>query len=186
MFDKNTILTNATKYFETGIKYKFITEDLITFLGESFISAPASTQVDYHYCYEGGLVNYHLQVCKYAISINDSLPENERVDKASLIKVCLLFNIGKAKLYIKNTSDWHLKKGILYDFNKEIPSMRAGERSIYYATQHGIKFTDSEYIAILNADKIQDPMSDYHNSMLGELLKMGSVLAIKHEKLNKK
>lgn len=185
MLDESKILANAKKYHETCQKYGFINDQLIQFLGTEFIAAPASTQTDYHYCYEGGLINYLLTTCKYAIGVNNSLPENDRVNQDSLIKICLLFHIGKAKLYIPNESQWHKDKGILYKFNDKLTSMRAGERSIYYATQYGVKFTEEEHIAILNFDKIQDPMSDYHNSMLGELLKMGSILAIKHEKLKK-
>ena len=73
----------------------------------------------------------------------------------------------------------------MYEFNEELTSMRVGERSIYYATSYGIKFTEAEYVAILNFDKNDDKMSEYHNTMLGELLKMGSIIAIKEAQLIK-
>jgi hypothetical protein len=57
--------------------------------------------------------------------------------------------------------------------------MRVGERSAYYAISHGVSLTEEEYTAILFFDKTDDKMSEYHNTMLGELLKMGNVLAIK-------
>ena len=60
--------------------------------------------------------------------------------------------------------------------------MRVSERSVFYATSHGINLTEEEYIAILNFDKVDDKMAEYHNTMLGDLLKMGATLAIKHEK----
>jgi hypothetical protein len=185
MLDKDKITQNTKRYYESLKKYGIDNDQLMQFLSISFVESPASTQTDYHFCYSGGLIHYMLQTAAYATKINESLPENERVNKESLIKVCLLFHIGKAHLYIKNTSDWHIKKGILYDFNKELVSMRAGERSIHYLNKFGIKLTDEEFSAIINFDKIQDPMSDYHNSMLGELLKMGSILAIKTSKLKK-
>lgn len=72
----------------------------------------------------------------------------------------------------------------MYEFNENLTSMRVGERSIYYAMTNGVEFTQEEYIAIINFEKIDDKMSDYHNSMVGELLKMASVLAIKHEQKN--
>ncbi len=50
---------------------------------------------------------------------------------------------------------------------------------------HGISFTEEEYTAILNLDKSDDKMAEYHNSMLGDLLKTAAIFAIKHEK-NKK
>jgi hypothetical protein len=61
--------------------------------------------------------------------------------------------------------------------------MRIGERSVYYILSYGIKITEEEFSAILFFDKVDDKMSDYHNSMLGDLLKMGNILAIKHAKI---
>lgn len=185
MLGKEKIASNTKKYYDTLKKYGVDNDQLMQFLGVQFISSPASTQTDYHFCYEGGLIHYMLTTAKYAIGINNSLPENEKVNEESLIRICLLFHIGKAHLYTQNTSDWHVKKGILYDFNKDLVSIRPAERSIYYLSKYDIKFTEEEHAAILNFDKLQDPMSDYHNSMLGELLKMGSVLAIKTSKLKK-
>ena len=37
------ILANTKKYFETAKNNDFMTDELMTFLGESFIKAPAST-----------------------------------------------------------------------------------------------------------------------------------------------
>jgi hypothetical protein len=73
----------------------------------------------------------------------------------------------------------------MYSFNEDLTSMRVGERSVFYTLSHGIKLTEDEYIAILNFDKIDDKMSDFHNSMIGDLLKMGNTLAIKSEQIQK-
>jgi hypothetical protein len=136
---------------------------------------------DYHNAFEGGLIDHLLRVANYAIRINNSLPDDEKVDQNSLLKVCLLHGIGKAKLYTPCTSEWHRKnQGKMYEFTKDLVSMRVSERSLYYALSHGIQITEEEFSAIIFFDKIDDRMSDYHNSMLGELLKMGSILAIKH------
>jgi hypothetical protein len=136
---------------------------------------------DYHNAFEGGLIDHLLRVASYAVRINNSLPEDEKVDQTSLLKVCLLHGIGKAKLYVPCTSEWHRKnQGKMYEFNEDIVSMRVGERSAYYVLSNGINLTEEEYIAITFFDKVDDRMSDFHNSMVGELLKMGSVLAIKH------
>lgn len=178
--EKEKIVSNTKKYFDTATNLGFMNDDLTSFLGEDFIKAPASSMADFHNAFEGGLIDHLLNVAKYAVIINKSLPEDERVDQNSLVKVCLLHQIGKAKLYKPCESEWHRKnQGKMYEFNSDLTSMRIGERSILYATNHGIKFTDDEYIAILNFEKTDDKMSVYHNSMIGELLKMGSVLAIK-------
>lgn len=176
---------NTKKYFQTAQDNGFMTDQLMQFLGLDFIKAPASTMQSYHNAFEGGLIDHLLKVASYAVRINNSLPEEEKVDQKSLLKVCLLHQIGKAKLYKPCESEWHRKnQGKMYEFNENLTSMRVGERSIYYAMTNGVEFTQEEYIAIINFEKIDDKMSDYHNSMVGELLKMASVLAIKHEQKN--
>ena len=60
--------------------------------------------------------------------------------------------------------------------------MRVGERSVLYAVQHGITLTDEEYAAILNFDKTDDKMVEYHNTTLGDLLKTASLFATKQAK----
>jgi hypothetical protein len=179
--DQTKILANTKKYFETATKIGFMNDELMALLGEDFIKAPASSMADYHNAFEGGLIDHLLRVASYAVKINNTLPEDERVDQNSLLKVCLLHGIGKAKLYKPCTSEWHRKnQGKMYEFNDDLVSMRVGERSAYYILSHGISLTEEEFAAILFFDKVDDRMSDYHNSMVGELLKMGNVLAIKH------
>ena len=183
--DQAKIVSNTKKYFETATKLGFMNTELMAFLGEDFIKAPASSMADYHNAFEGGLIDHLLRVANYAIRINNALPDDEKVDQNSLLKVCLLHGIGKAKLYVPCTSEWHRKnQGKMYEFNEDLVSMRVSERSVYYALSHGIQFTEEEFSAIIFSDKTDDRMSDYHNSMLGELLKMGSVLAIKHSQKN--
>ena len=183
--DQAKIVANTKKYFDTATKNGFMNDELMSFLGEEFIKAPASSMSDYHNAFEGGLIDHLLKVASYAVKINNTLPDDEKVDQTSLLKVCLLHGIGKAKLYKPCTSEWHRKnQGKMYDFNNDLVSMRVGERSAYYLLSHGIKLTEEEYSAILFFDKTDDRMSDYHNSMVGELLKMGNILAIKNAQKN--
>jgi len=179
--DKSKIVANTKKYFETATKNGFMNDELMSFLGEDFIKAPATNMASYHNAFEGGLIDHSLRVAKYAIRINETLPEDEQVNQTSLLKVCLLHGIGKAKLYTPCTSEWHRKnQGKMYEFTEDLVSMRVSERSLYYALSHGINFTEEEYSAIMFFDKTDDKMSERHNTMLGELLKFGIVLAIKH------
>ena len=70
----------------------------------------------------------------------------------------------------------------MYEFKENLVSMRVSERSVYYALSHGVKLTQEEFSAIIMFDKVDDKMAEFHNSILGELLKMGNTFAIKHEK----
>lgn len=179
------IVANAKKYFETATKLGFMNDEFTAFLGQEFIKAPASTMTDLHNAFEGGLIAHLLNVAKYAVMFNNALPDNEKVDQASLLKVCLLHQIGKANLYVPNESEWHRKnQGKMYDFNKNIVSMRVSDRSALYALSNGVTLTEEEYQAIIMFDRTDDKMGEFHNSTLGDLLKMANLFAIKNEKNN--
>lgn len=183
--EPNKIIINTKKFFETAKNNGFMNDELMTLLGNEFIKAPASNLLDYNNAFEGGLIDHLLRVATYAVKINNSLPEDEKVNQKSLLKVCLLHGIGKAKLYKPCLSEWHRNnQGKMYEFNEDLISMRVSERSLYYALSCGITFTEEEFSAIILSDKVDDKISEYHNTMLGELLKMGKTLAIKHEKKN--
>ena len=177
------VAKNARTYYASLEKYGFFNDRLVEILGEEFIKAPASTREDLHNAFEGGLVDHLLKTAKYAILINKTLPEALQVPEKSLLKVALLHQIGKAKLYVIKDSDWHKKQGIYYDFNNELISMRVGERSLRYLMLAGIELTDEEYQAILNYDKDdEDKQAKWHTATLGIILKQANELAIIEEK----
>jgi hypothetical protein len=177
------ITKNAKKFFQTGQEYGFMPESLMTFLGAAIIAAPASTRKDMHNAFEGGLIDHSLKVTRYAVTLNDILPESLKVDKKSLVKVCCLHQIGKTNLYVATTEGWQINKGIMYDFNNDLVSMKVGERSALYALQHGVELTEEEYQAIVNYDKDDDDkQAKWHTTPLGMLLKMANDLAIMEEK----
>lgn len=179
------VVKNTKKYFVTGQEQKFITDEFIAFLGNDFMTAPASTSKDLNNAFEGGLVDHLLKTTKYAIGINSILPDELKLTKEQIIKVCFLYQIGKAHLFVKNTSDWHINKGIFYDFNNELISMKVGERSAFYALSNGITLTEDEYQAIINHDKDDsDKQAKFHTSPLGTLLKHANDWAVIEEKKN--
>ena len=183
MLTEQKILKNTEKYFKTAETHGFMNDNLIDFLGEGFIGAPASTATNLHNAYEGGLIAHLLLTAKYAVSINNVLPDIMKVELPSLLKVCLLHQIGKAKLYKPFNSDWHNKRGIMYEFNNDLVSMSVGERSAIYALSNGIELSEDEYQAIINHDKDDsDKQAKWHSSTLGVILKQANELAIIEEK----
>jgi len=181
---RTRIEKNKTRFIDSVKNYgNFITDELYDFLGEDLWTSPASTTLQLHNCFPGGLVDHILKVTAYAVKINDTLPEKLRVDKASLIKVCFLHQIGKVKLYLLNETDWELKRGILYKFNEELPSMKVSERSLFYCNQYGVKLSDVEFQAIMNFEKTdEDRQSRWYSDILSVILKQAIELAIFEEK----
>jgi hypothetical protein len=184
MLEKDKIIKNTKKYFQTADSVGFMTEELTQFLGQDFIEAPASTNKDLNTAFEGGLIDHLLRTTKFGVSINETLPENLKLKKEDVIKVCLLYQIGKAHAFTPCLSEWHRNnQGKMYEFNSNILSMRIGERSAYYALSNGVKLTELEYQAIVNHDKDDtDKQSKYHTSVLGMLLKQANEWAITEEK----
>jgi len=183
MLSEVKIKKNAAKFFESGEKYGALNANLIDALGTDIVEAPASTRIDLHNAFPGGLIDHILRVAKYCVSINEILPEPQRVNQNSLLKVAFIHQIGKVNLYKKLDSPWHNERGIMYEFNDKLVSMRVGERSVYLALRYGINLSEEEYVAIINFDKDGDDMqAKYHNSLIGDILKSASLLAIKEEK----
>jgi len=181
---KEEVSANAERYFKAGEKFDFMSEELIAFLGAEFVAAPASTMLELHNAYEGGLIEHILLVSEYAMKVNATLPADIQAEKASLIKVCMLHQIGKAKAYKVCESDWHRTKlGKMYEFKDDTTSMRIGERSVFYALSHGVTLSEDEAQAILNHDKDDtDKQAKWYSTIISEVLKQANMLAILEEK----
>ena len=178
MIDKEKVSKNFKKFVTTGQKNGFVTEELIEDLGKDLLSAPASTSTDYFGAFEGGLIMESLNITKYAVELNKALPEEKLMEMTSILKVCLLHQIGKARLFKPQDSDWHKERGMMYKFNDDVISMSVGERSLFYATKHGVTFTEDEYQAILNYNKSsEDKQAKLHTNDLGQLLKAAIIMA---------
>jgi hypothetical protein len=183
MLKTEQIVKNTKKFFQTATEHGVMTDKLMDFLGETFIKAPASQMKDQNNAFEGGLIDHIINVTKYAVIFNNALPEAERVDLKSLIRVCMVHQLGKAHLFVPCTSEWHRNNlGKMYEYNESLVPMRIPERSLFYANSNGVLLTEEETAAILMFDKQDDKMATYFNTPLGELLKVASTFAIKNEK----
>jgi hypothetical protein len=160
-------------------------------LGTELTIAPASGKLHFHSAYVGGYIDHVMNVCRNAFGIKKLFAEqggrinftDEELFFAALHHDLGKLGDGEKPHYIPEESEWHRKnQGKMYDFNNDLVSMRTSERSVYYALSHGVKFTEEEYSAILMSDKSDDQMAQYHNSIIGELLKVSNTFAVKHEK----
>lgn len=188
MISAEQIQTNKNKFLETNSKYKIFTKELEDFLGEDFFLAPASTSLDMYGCYPGGLVSHCFKAAKYAVKINELLPESMRSQTPSILKCVFLSQIGKTFMFKLNDNEWQKKTlGKMYEFTDNEVSMKSGERSVHYAMKHGVTLTEEEFQSILNSDKEpDDKMSKYRSSNLSNVVRMGFELSIIEEKNGQK
>jgi len=178
---------NKIKFKEINEAYDIFTPELEEFLGEDFFLAPASASLDMYYCYPGGLVDFLMSVCKYAVNVNETLPESIKVDKKSLVRTIFLSQIGKTFLFKLNENEWMVKnKGKMYEYrDDDVVIMSIGERSAYYAINYGVELSDIEYQSILNSDKEQTERFMRGSRPLYYVMKMGLEIALMEEKYGK-
>lgn len=184
MLSKEKILKNAKKFNETGIKYGVINDELMEMLGEEFITAPCTTTTNLYGAYDGGLIEHIINTTKHALNINDSLPADKQVNKDLIIRVCMIHQIGKSKMYVEQTSKWHKdNRGEMYTWNENLLSMSVAERSIYYALKAGINLSEDEVYAIYNynSDFAQKPLTS-DGDKLAAILRVANMVATIEEK----
>lgn len=122
-------------------------------VGLSYVEAPASSRVDYHNCFPGGLLVHSLTVTKTLKRLAKTLCPGV-YDDATLAFVGLFHDLGKAGdgehgYYVPNPSQWHREKlGKLYERNPECIDMPNAELGLYVLQKQGITLSPEEYLAI--------------------------------------
>jgi hypothetical protein len=187
MLTEEKIKKNALKFNETGIAVGVINDKLLDLLGVEFITAPCTTTTSLHGAYDGGLIQHILKVTKYAIEINNILPEAKQMNKESIIRVCLIHQIGKSNMYAEQKSQWHKdNRGEMYTFNEEVLNLNTAERSMFYALKSGIELTEDEVFAIFNYNSDFGYWSmNKEGEKLAVLLKTANNIAVMDEKILK-
>ena len=176
---------NKQRFLEASRTYNVFTKELEDFLGEEFFLAPASAYLSMYGCYPGGLVDHLLKVCKYAIQLNDLLPEKMRENKTSIVKCVFISQIGKTFMFVQNESEWHrTNQGKMYEYKTDDTiSMSIGEKSAYYALKYGVELSEVEYQAVIFANRGEtDKTGKWSYTQLAHLLKLGFEMALLEEK----
>ena len=137
-----------------------IADALIAAVGgeQKVMTASFATNKDSGLAYDGSFVQTTLMLTKYAVEINNLLPDEKKANKEELIKVCLISQISKVVMFEPNTNQWEVtNRGILYGFNEGLEgALRPGERSILICNNAGVKFTAHELEGMRILDKGND------------------------------
>jgi len=176
---------NQKTFKDANAKYGIFTKELEEFLGDDFYTSPASSSTNMIGCYPGGLLQHLIKVCKFAIKVNEIVPDRLKQSPASNVKVVFLSQIGKVFMFKIKVGATSSSKP--YDFDDDIVRLHVGERSVYYALNNGVKLEEMEYQAILNIEKDKnDKMARYYSEPLTDIIKHGFDLAIMEEKNGQK
>lgn len=156
---------------------------------QAYFTAPASSRVEYHSCFPGGLAAHSLNVVANLKKLAVALAP-DRYPIETIIFVGLFHDLGKVgdgkeEFYIPNPSDWHREKGMLYETNKDCVYMPTSERGLYILQKAGIELTSDEYLAIrLNDGMYDDTNKNYRQKEpeLALLVHWADMWACKMEK----
>lgn len=146
---------------------------------EKIKNATYSNLNEYRTAYDGSLLNIIFNVLTpIAFRINDVLDEDIKINKNSLIKVCLLSQISKCEMFEPNDNEWEKeKRGILYKYRKTNVALKMGMRSIIFSQELGVKFTPEEMEAMIVLDRTNDDeQAKYFSNQLSTVLKVSNEL----------
>ena len=147
--------------------------------GEKIQNATYCTSTDKGPCYDGSLVETILRtLTPYAVLINSKvLKEDKRVNQNTLVKICLLHQIGKAINMIPNDVQWEIeKRGMLYKYDPNQPSIRTGLLSLSMLQDSGILLDSKEMEALTIMDRdATDEQAKYYCSTLSEIIRQANV-----------
>lgn len=159
-------------------------------LSEKIKNATFSLTTDTKTAYDGSYLNVMLKVLiPYAISINDMLPIEMKINKKSIIKVGLFLQIAKAEMFMKNDNAWEVeKRHMVYKYAPNTLALKMGMRSVILAQEMGVTFTREEMEAMTIIDRgNDDAQANFFSSTLSVIIKQAYDLTmLQLRMLNKK
>jgi hypothetical protein len=148
------IKENYDKFYKLCMSVKDRDKQITNFLDhfeERIALCPASSRMQYHNAFPGGLVEHSLRVLKNAYSISKIY--DEKISKESLIVSALFHDIGKIgdfehEYYLPQDSSWHIERGMMYKYNDKIQYMTSADRGLYLLQAFDVKLCADEWLAI--------------------------------------
>lgn len=140
-------------------------ERFFTHFEERLAMCPASSKVGFHNAFYGGLVEHSLRVLKNCNRLMQVYKDVVDFSQEEMIFGCLFHDIGKLgdvdnERYIVQTSEWHLKQGNVFEYNKNMKFMTTPDMGLFLMQHFGIPLTFQEWLAI----KLNDGQYDVANA----------------------
>ena len=153
------------------------TNALVEGIGEKLKNGTFTLINESGLCGDGNLIETTLKVLTpYAVKLNNLFSEEIRVDQNTLVKVCLLHQIAKAVRLVPNDNQWEIeKRGLIYKYAPNQPSIRTGLHSLILAQNFGINFTAEEAEAMTVNDRdLSDDQARWHSSLLASIVRQAN------------
>ena len=155
------------------------TNKVIELLGgdDKVMNASFGMSEDSGSAYAGSLVENSIAIAEYAKKINETFPQNMRVDNKSIYRVALLQHIAKVLMYVENDNEWEVKnRGFVYKFVDQNTALRCGERALFLLMQVGVVLTEDEFEAIRIVDKSKedDAFSKFFSNTLAFVIRQSN------------
>lgn len=120
------------------------------------LTTPSSTRVEYHGCYEGGLVEHAVRTLLYMLKLKTVYGLEKEIPGDSLVITALFHDIGKVgnletkiPYYIEQSSSWHREKlGQLYEINPKLTFISPQQLSLFNLAHGNIVLSMDEWYAI--------------------------------------
>ncbi len=153
-------------------------------IGIKFFTAPASSRIDFHSCFPGGLARHSLYTIKNMLKLIDAFKITD-YSKESVILVSLFHDIGKIgdieeDYYILQTDSYWKRRGYLYKINERLSKTPINIISLYLLQHYNIPVTMAEYQAIYSLTERKDFYREEYN--LTALLQWADKWSIMEEK----
>jgi len=142
---------------QTGDDRQPALEKFFEHLGQRLAECPGSSQVAFHNCFPGGLVEHSLRVVRNCNRLVQVYKDSFVIDQKEMIFACLFHDIGKLggideERYLPQTNSYWAEKGKLYEYNPKMPFLTTPHGGVFLLQHFGVKVSFAEFQAILLND----------------------------------
>lgn len=170
---------NKAAFLNMVKDFNFFNDEFVAFLGDDIFIAPASAKKSDYNAFPGGLLDFIFKVAKYAVKVNDLLPDEKKANKEALIKCAFLSQLGKVKLFTPCESEWHrVNQGKMYEYDETLIAMSICERALQYCSRFKIELSEKEFQAISLCDRAGNSGFSYYSEPISQVLQIATKLAI--------
>ena len=163
---------------------------MISYIGDEYVMAPASSKTWYHSAFPGGYVDHVNRVVEYAVKQMRLYKEmGGEIDftEEELVFAALFHDLGKLgdgdqPNYITQTDKWRQDKlSEMYTYNPNLDFMLIPDRSLFILQKFGIPVSLKEFLAIRVHDGVFDKANEaYFFSHQESSRQKTSIISILH------